>query len=252
MISHIDKLATPLSHVQWIIAAIAAFTIGISKTGFAGAGILVVAMFAHILPVKASTGTVLPLLIAGDIFAVLVYRRHASWPHLARMFPWAALGIVIGQFTLGRLDDGQVSRLIGGILVVLVIVQLTKMGPDKEERVPSRYYAPAMGLAAGFATMVANAAGPIMLIYLLAVGLPKLEFIGTGAWFFLVINLFKLPFSAHLGLITEPSLAFDLLLVPLTILGAACGRWLVTFVNQKNFAYLALAMAFVGGVHMIL
>jgi len=82
---------------------------------------------------------------------------------------------------------------------------------------------------------VANAAGPIMLVYLLTMRLPKNEFLGTSAWFYLCINLFKVPFSAGLGLITPGSLLFDLLLAPAMAAGAFLGVFLARRLPEKGF-----------------
>ena len=55
------------------------------------------------------------------------------------------------------------------------------------------------GASAGFATTVANAAGPVMNLYLLARRLPKHEFVATGAWFFFAVNLSSSPSTRVTG-----------------------------------------------------
>ena len=97
-------------------------------------------------------------------------------------------------------------------------------------------------MVAGFATTLANAAGPVMNLYLLARRLPKQQFIATGAWFFLVINLSKLPIYAGHGLIHTRSLLFDLVLVPPVLLGAAIGRRVAARLPQQTFELLVLAL----------
>ena len=92
----VDMNWAALTSVQWLIAAIAAYLVGLSKTGIAGLGVLAVALFASVLPPRESTGIVLIVLISADIVAVTAYRREVSWPHLLRLFPRAALGIIAG------------------------------------------------------------------------------------------------------------------------------------------------------------
>jgi len=92
-----------------------------------------------------------------------------------------------------------------------------------------------MGFAAGFTTMMANAAGPVMVIYLLAMRLPKIEFIGTSAWFFFVITWLKVPFSVTLGLISWESLKLNLMMLPLIAVGAVGGILFVHRIPQKTF-----------------
>jgi uncharacterized membrane protein YfcA len=238
---------------QWGIGALGAILVGLSKTGIPGLGILSVALFALVFPARDSVGLALIVLITGDLVAITTYRRDASWPHLWRLFPWAAVGVVLGFFALGRIDDLQLRHLIGVIVIVLVIFQFvrSRRPAPSEDTPPSRYLAPIAGITAGFTTMVANAAGPIMTLYLLAMRLPKLAFIGTAAWYFFVINLFKVPFSASLGMINPSSLTIALYLAPFTVLGALFGRPLLTRLNQKTFEMVALALTFVAALGMV-
>ncbi|MBK9714088.1 MAG: sulfite exporter TauE/SafE family protein [Kouleothrix sp.] len=240
---------------QWALGAFGAFLVGLSKTGIPGLGILNVAIFALVFPARESVGLVLVILICGDIVAVSAYRRDASWPHLWRLFPWAAAGVVAGYFALGRVDDSQMRHLIGVILLGLVLFQFIRSRrparPDDEERPPRPWLAPITGITAGFTTMVANAAGPVMVLYLLAMRLPKIVFVGTAAWYFLAINLFKVPFSASLGLINPASLGVDLWLGPFAIVGALVGRPIVERLNQRLFELLALALTFVAALAMM-
>ena len=243
---------------QWGLGALGAFLVGLSKTGIAGLGILNVAIFALMLPARQSVGIVLVILICGDIVAVTAYRRHANWHHLWRLFPWAGAGVLLGAVTLGRINDEAVRRLIGAILVVLVLLHLFRRNrPEKSKRDPTeetfRQHRLAFlaGLFAGFTTMVANAAGPVMILYLLAMHLPKMAFIGTSAWFFLVLNLFKVPFSYSLGLINLSSLQIDLPLAPFAVLGALSGRMIIRHIDQSLFEKLALALTFAAGLRML-
>jgi uncharacterized membrane protein YfcA len=151
---------------QWALGALGAFLVGLSKTGILGLGILNVAIFALVFPARESVGLVLVILICGDIVAVVTYRRDASWSHLLRLFPWAAAGVVLGYFALGRVDDIQMRHLIGFILLGLLVFQYIRShrpaSPDAEAPPPWPWLAPIAGITAGFTTMVANAAGPVM------------------------------------------------------------------------------------------
>ncbi|OHE82776.1 MAG: hypothetical protein A3G75_06355 [Verrucomicrobia bacterium RIFCSPLOWO2_12_FULL_64_8] len=243
---------------QWALVVAGAFLVGMAKTGIAGLGILFVAVFANVIPARQATGFVLPLLIFGDVFAVTAYRRHTVWRHLWRLFPWTALGVVLGTFALGRLDDHAVRKLVGGIVVAMFALHLwrkwnTRHGHPDEELVAHAppWFAIMTGMLAGFTTQVANAAGPVMILYLLAMRLPKMEFLGTGAVFFLVLNLFKVPFMAALGMITLTSFQINLLLLPAVVAGALAGRWLVARINQQWFELLALALTFVAGLKLL-
>jgi uncharacterized membrane protein YfcA len=242
---------------QWGLVCTAAFLVGVSKTGITGLGILSVAIFASVLPARESVGAVLVSLIAGDLVAVSTYRHDADWPSLLRLFPWTAVGVVVGAFTLGRIDDANMRHLIGGILVILLVMHIIQRftQPPTADSIPlplrNPWVARLTGVVAGFTTMAANASGPVMVLYLLALRLPKIVFLGTTAWFFLVLNLFKVPFSIGLGMITPGSLTISLRLIPFTIIGALTGRWLIKYIDQKRFEQIALALSLIAGIRLL-
>lgn len=242
-----------LSTHHWIVMSIAALIIGLSKCGLPGMGILAIPFVAAVIPAKASTGFILPMLIVGDVFGVAYFRRHAEWRHLFRLFPWAITGILLGWLSMGRLNDAQLRPLIGGIvLVILGLNAWRQRQTNLDDRIPhSIWFAAVLGLFAGFTTMVANAAGPIMTIYLLAMNLPVAAFLGTGAWYFLLMNTFKVPFSAQLGLITPASLKVNAMLIPCIALGAWCGIRFASRIPRKTFEVLVQVLAAVGALKLM-
>lgn len=190
-----------MSALDWSVLVTAAVLVGFAKTAIGGIGAIATALFAAVLPARESTGALLPLLLAGDLLAVASYRRHADWPVLLRLFPSVAAGVVLGAVFVARVDDTVMRRTIGAVLVLLVALTLVQRARRTQIEVQGRTASLCFGLTAGFTTMVANAGGPVMSIYLLAAGGSVLGFLGTGAWFFFLVNLFKLPFSIGLGLI---------------------------------------------------
>ncbi len=243
-----------LSLWQWLLLGLGAFFSGLSKTGITGLGVLPVVLFANALPARASTGALLPLLLCGDLFGVAFFRKHASWPHLWRLFPWVMVGIVAGYLALGRVGDLAIQRLIGAVLLGMVgLLFWRRRQPDQSNaRMPhTAWFAALTGILAGFTTMVANAAGPVMGLYLLAIGLPKLAFIGTGAWFFMLVNASKVPFSVKLGLITPHSLVMDALLAVPMIPGALLGPIIVRHINQQSFEIMVLALTVIAALKLL-
>jgi uncharacterized membrane protein YfcA len=238
---------------QWLLAALGAFLVGITKTGISGLSLLIVSIFANILPTKQASGVVLPLLIIGDVVAVSSYRRHTQTKHLLRLFPWAALGVVLGWLAMGRMSDRQARLVVGAIILGLLVLHLVRKmrrgGTDQQDS--ARWFAPFIGVMAGFTTLVANAAGPLMAIYLIAMRLPKMEFMGTSAVFFLLINLFKVPFMIRLGLINRDSAMLNLALAAVVLAGAWSGRKILSRIDQKWFENLALGLSAVAGIKML-
>ncbi|MEU9887620.1 sulfite exporter TauE/SafE family protein [Sphaerisporangium sp. NPDC051011] len=241
-----------LDLAQWAILVFSLVLVGFSKTGVSGTGTVAIALFALVLPTKSSTGVLLPLLLVGDIVAVASYRRHADWPRLLRLFPWVAAGVVVGALVVRWVDDAQMRRLIGTILLMIVAAHLwnRRRGPENS-LAHNRTVVALAGVFAGFATMTANAAGPIMAIYLLAAGLPVLNFLGTSAWFFLTINAFKVPFSVALGLITPATLAFAAVTAPAVLAGAAAGRLLIGRIDRTWFERVTVTLTVVAAIRLL-
>lgn len=236
---------------EWALAILAAVIVGISKAGIGGLGMLSVVIFAQLMPAKQATGIVLPLLVFGDFVGAAVYRRHAKWPHIVRLFPWTAAGVVLGYFALDLVNERQARLLIGGIILSLVGLHFLRRRVSGHEAEHGSWFPPTIGVLAGFTTLVANAAGPLMAVYMLAMRLPKMDFVGTGAVFFLLLNLFKVPFMVHLGLITSESFTINLLLSPLVLAGAWFGRKLVQTIDQRAFENIALTLSVIAGLKLL-
>lgn len=224
-----------------------------AKTGVHGAGMAAVPLLALAFGGKASAGVTLPLLIMADVFAVAYYHRHADWSLLFKLFPWAAAGVVIGT-TLGAAIDDQQFRFLMGVIIFISLGIMIWMERGNKEKVPhSMWFTASMGLLGGFTTMVGNLAGPVMALYLLSSRLPKNAYIGTAAWFFMVINLFKVPF--HIWgwhTITMQSFLLDLTMLPLIAVGAFCGIWIVKRIPERFYRVFVIATTAVAAVLMIL
>ncbi|MYY06955.1 MULTISPECIES: sulfite exporter TauE/SafE family protein [unclassified Streptomyces] len=248
----------------WQLAALAAASalVGFSKTAVSGANTISLAVFAAVLPARESTGVLLPILIVGDVLAVLVYRRHAHWPTLLRLFPAVAVGVVAGTLFMMWADDATVRTSIGAILVFMAGVTIwrrrrTEAGgepgePDGPPTAAERLKARSYGVLGGFTTMVANAGGPVMSLYLLSAGFRKLGFLGTSALFFLIVNVSKVPFSVGLGLIDGQTLLLDACMLLFVLPGAWLGRVCVDRINERLFERLVLAATVVGGLQLLL
>jgi uncharacterized membrane protein YfcA len=236
---------------EWALAIVAALVVGISKAGIGGLGMLSVVIFAQLMPAKQATGMVLPLLCFGDIVGAGIYRKHAKWHHVARLFPWTAAGVVAGYFALDLVNERQARLLIGGIILSLVVMHVIRRRVRGQETEHGAWFAPTIGVLAGFTTLVANAAGPLMAVYMLAMRLPKMDFVGTGAVFFLLLNLFKVPFMMHLGLINSESFSLNLLLAPLVVAGAWFGRKLVMKIDQQAFENIALLLSLLAAAKLL-
>ena len=221
-----------------------------------------VAVFAAVLPARESTAALLLLLLVGDVVAVWHYRRDGDLDLLRHLIPAVLPGLLLGTVVLARVDDDTLRRLIGAILLALLALQIVlrlgsagaaSAGTGEVSRQGwSRPAAAGVGLAAGFTTMVANAAGAVMTVYLVAQGVDKRRFLGTAAWFFLGVNLCKLPFSVGLGLVDASMLRATALLAPAVLVGAAIGIVTVRRLGQRSFEAAVLAASALSAVPLLL
>ncbi len=222
-------------------------------------GLAIMAVPLFVLTVgdaRLSAGWLLPVLLTADLFAIVYYRRHAAANRLFALLPWVVIGLAAGAYALGY-PELLLRTLVGGILLaMLILFWLRKRQSRSLPHTPAApevwWHAGVYGSAAGFATMVANAAGPVMNVYLLSRRLPREEFVATGAWFFFCVNAAKIPVYHYHGLISAKSLAFDLALAPATIAGALLGRRLLHAIPEIWFERVALMLAFLGTILLFL
>jgi uncharacterized protein len=243
-----------INAISVAIVIFCALVIGFAKAGVPGFGIVMVPLMAIVFPARSSTGILLPMLIMGDIIAVTFYRRHGEFKILFKVLPFALAGIVLGYLAMTRMNDLFMKHLIAFIVLTLVIFSaLREYNLIPDSVIPHHLlFAGVMGILAGFTTMAANAAGPIMVIYLLAMNLTKEEFIGTSAWFFMVVNWIKVPFSWSLGFISVQSLLFNLKFFPFIMLGAILGIVAVRHLSLKQFRFLALLLAGLAAIKLLI
>lgn len=240
-----------LSYQNFIFLLLVAFFVGMAKVGVHGISMLAVPLFAVIFGGKASAGLMLPMLIMADLFAVKYYHRHANWHYLIKLFPSAAVGVLIGTW-LGNSVDDQIFKMIMGIIIFSSLIVMIWMENANKKTVPDYlWFAVLIGLLGGISTMVGNLAGPIMALYLLSMRLPKNEYIGTAAWFFLAINVFKVPFHIYSWeSIDINSFLLSLTSLPFIAVGAVCGIYIVKRIPDKQYRWLVIIMTAIAAVLM--
>lgn len=241
-----------LSLTQWLVMALCGVLIGCAKAGIAGTGLMIVPIMAYVFGGKPSTGLVLPMLILADIFAVRTYHRHADWRHIVRLLPWAVGGILVGVVVGGRVSDAAFKQIMAVIIFIGIVIMIWR-DIKKQASIPKgRWFAPVTGSTGGFATMMGNAAGPIMSLYLLAMRLPKLNFIGTAAWFFFLVNCFKVPFHVITwNTIRWETLALNLTMAPAIIAGVFLGIRIVKLIPEGAYRILVIATTLVSAALLI-
>ena len=239
--------------VEWLLVMIAAFLIGMGKAGLKGVDMLNVTLMAIVFGGKSSTGIVLPLLCVADIAAVAYYNRHAQWKYFWKLVPWMMVGILTGVFIGKDMNEVLFKKIIAAIILVSIVI-LFIMEYRKSKDVPDHpLFTIPTGLAAGFTTMMGNLAGAFANLYFLAMRLSKNDFIGTGAWIFLFMNLFKLPFQIfYWRNINASTLKVDLVLIPALSAGFWAGLNIVRKINDAQFRKVIIVLTLIGSFLMLL
>lgn len=242
----------------WAVFGLTAFLVGFSKMGLPGVTILAVPLMAAIFPAKLSVGLLLPMLMMGDVISVLAYRHFARWRYCFPYLLFVGLGVGLASLVAESVDGAAFRVLIGWIVLLLLLLTLVadamksrgaNEAPPAES--PSLAASAAFGCPAGFFSALANAAGPIIALYMLVSRLRKFEFIGTTAVCTFFMNWFKIPLFVSLGMIDARTLSLDAAALPLVVLGGIAGRLFAKKVPQRAFKNLVLLLALGAAVKLI-
>ena len=230
-----------LTPVQWTFAIIAALIVGIAKAGLNSLSIINVTILAATFGSKTSTGILLPMLIVGDILAVFYYKRDVNWQSLMRLAPYVIVGILLGVWIGKDLNEAVFKKMMASIVLIIVIGLFYLENKPLDNVSHSRWFSGILGAATGFTSMVGNQAGGFATTYLMSMRLSKAHFIGTNAWLFLFVNLFKLPFhifSWHT--VNYNSIGINVALLPFQIIGFYSGVYIVKQIDEARYRKIIL------------
>ena len=248
----IQFLSFSLDLSDVLIIALVAMLSGMSKTGVHGAGMLAVPLLVFVFGGQVSSGVMLPILVLADIFGVWYYHQHAEWKYLKILFPWTALGVVIGTFT-GKYINDEMFRSIMAVAIVVSIILMVWLEKAKNKDFSAGIWLTiGIGLAGGFTSMVGNLSGAVMAVYFLSVRMPKNSYVGTTAWFFAVVNFFKIPFHLFVWkTIKLDTVLLDLMTLPAILLGAYLGIVIVRNLSEKIYRWFIIVTTVIAAVVML-
>lgn len=261
--------ASPADTPSWVFYSLiiaAVIVMGIAKSGFGGGvGILAVPLIANAMPADRALGVMLPILIVADTFAVYQHRKQRSWPHLRPALLGGIIGIGIGTLLLFLLVDGSsktkssenvgaiLSVFVGSICLLMVAVQVYRLAGGKVPALPgNKPTGVGVGAAAGFTSMLAHAAGPIMSIYWLDQKMGKRLLTGSLVLYFILVNALKLPSYFALGWITLDSLKESAVFALFVPIGSLLGIVMHHRIPEKPFTAVMYAGAAVAGAWLII
>ena len=241
-----------LSVTEWVAVFFAVFLLGLAKSGIKGIGIIIVVIMALVFGEKASTGILLTLLISADVLAVIYYNRHAQWHFIKKLMPWMVIGVLVGVWIGNDISEDLFKKMMAVIIIGSVILMFY-FENKKSIAIPNNlWFSSSAGFLSGFSTMIGNLAGPISNIYFLAMRLPKNEFIGTAAWMFFIINVFKLPFHILVWkTINKETLVLNSVMIPVLIIGFYLGVRIVKMISNINYRRFILIATAIGGLILL-
>lgn len=248
----INLFSFQLSSSDLLLFAIVGLLIGMAKVGINGLGMIAVPLLALVFGGRLSTGVMLPILIMADVFGTYYYHRHAQWSHLIKLLPSAVVGVILGTY-VGQFIDDNLFKTIMGIIIFASVGILLWLEKSKSKNIPEgRWFAILTGVLLGFTTMIGNLAGAVMSLYLLVMHMPKNKFIGTVAWFFIIINVIKVPFHVFVWKTIEwNTLLLDLTLLPVVALGAFLGIKVVQRISDEGYRYFIIIMTIIAAIVMM-
>ena len=244
--------AYQLTTLQWVSVLFAIFLLGLAKSGIKGIGIIIVVIMAFVFEEKASTGILLTMLISADILAVIYYNRHANWTYIKKLMPWMVIGVLVGVW-IGNDVSELIFKKMMAVIIILSVFIMFYFENRKSLNIPNNlWFSSSAGFLAGFATMIGNLAGPVSNIYFLAMRLPKNEFIGTAAWLFFIINVFKLPFHIFVwNTVSKETLVLNSVMIPAMAIGFFIGVRIVKMISNLNYRRFILSVTALGGLILL-
>ncbi len=242
----------PDPRLWWVLIG-CSILIGFCKTGIAVVGTAVVPIMALAFGARPSTGLLLPLLCIADLGAIIYYRRSCSWHHLFRLLAWAIVGLFVGIAIDHFVPLSMFRYLLAFSIMISVVVLLLNEIKKRKDDTPQKKWVLAMyGIMGGFATMIANAAGPIMSVYLLSIKMPKMLFVGTSAWFFMLLNYTKLPLQIWVwDNIHYDALLAGIVMIPFIALGSWLGISLIKQLPEKLYRHLVIWITLASAIIML-
>lgn len=242
-----------LDNTDILLALLATLLLGVGKAGVKGLGVAIVTLMALVFGSKPSTGILMPMMITADIFAVIYYHRHTQWKFLKKILPMMIVGVLIGVWWGNEVSEELFKEVMAYFILISVVIMIG-MDRFKKIGIPKHWsFAAGMGLISGITSMIGNLAGSFTSIYLLAIRLPKNEFIGTAAWLFFIINAFKLPFHIYVwNTINVKTLTLNVILIPALVIGFFMGVKLLHLINNVLYRKLVLIVTAIGALIILI
>jgi uncharacterized membrane protein YfcA len=247
-----------------LTAFVALMIMAVSKGGFGGGvGIISVPMMLYVAPTQFVLGSWVPLLVVCDLATIHQYPKEWNPRAFLKLAPGVMLGIILVTVVVRGIDPTphskaakQLDRVLrigaGAVSLVFVLLQLRPKGPESAEAwKPTWLVAIPTGLTAGITTMIANAAGPIITMFLLPQKMDQRVFVGTCGRFYFIFNTIKIPFAIACGWATWSTFHYSVWMMVLGPLGVFMGVWLNKRISAAWFVRLVQFSLIFAGIKLV-
>ncbi len=229
-----------------LVALFAALLAG-TVTGLTGFGLALISTPLLLFVYEPRTVVVLTAFFSIFINIAVVWDswREARRPLALALLVPSVVGVVLGAEVL-RLLDPLYIRLAVGVVVVFSALLLIR-----DVRLPgaeTRWGPLVAGSASGALSTSTGLAGPPIVLLLASRDLPKHQFRGTSAFYFLFMSVVTLIILAVRGLVDAEVFALAVALVPAAVVGKAIGTAFLKRISEASFRALSLGMVILTGI----
>ena len=224
---------------------------GLGKGGFQGMGALSLPLMCLVLPPVQAIAIQLPILMAQDLVNVWAYRKNLHRQNLFYCLPGIFIGIAAGSFVAAKVSPSLVQLCVGLIASVFVLVSVGRAGAEAKPTQPDLGKATLWCSIGGFTSFIANAGGVPVQVYMMPQKLPPAVFAGTMGVLFAIVNYVKFPIFLGLDQLPAQNLLTSTVLLPLAIVSAFCGVWLVRRMSGAKFYPIVRGLTFCVGLKLV-
>jgi uncharacterized membrane protein YfcA len=240
---------------QWaffVFAVMLAFGVR-GGAGFGG-GVVAVPLLALLAPLQVAVPLTSALNTVASLSQGFRDWRKVEWREMARILPFALIGVVAGIFFLANIDPQPLSRAFGLFVVLYACYALFSKG--NTPAIPRRWLTPVaavMSLIAGvIGSVFGGAAGPIFVIYLNSIKVEKDRFRATMTMLMLTLGTTRLIGYVIAGMYTQKVLLLLALAIPLAYVGGRVGSGIARRIDQQLFNRVVGIVLLLSGVVLML
>lgn len=242
------------SLVQIMFAAVVMFTAFVVRgmSGF-GAGLIATPLLAFMLPMHVIVPVSGLLVFVLFVFLTIRDRNSVIWRELKLLAVPTVIGVVCGLFLFRSLDNSLLLFMLGGFLVAYAAYMLVVHWFGLPELRCSEKWAAPAGFAGAFIdTLFGGGGGTLVVIYMHARGIGKMQFRATVAVLWFIEMIARISGYTLAGYYTASTLLLVAVLLPMVWAGTWVGEHISNRISQESFSKILAVMLLLSGISLLL